>query len=109
MLNYAATQPWGDLYRSSLPVAGEDGTLSDRMKETPAAGRIFAKTGTIEHVVALSGYATTVRGVHLIFSILANNNNLHAQAADAVLDAIAIAMVEELGPAPVTKRKKGRK
>jgi D-alanyl-D-alanine carboxypeptidase/D-alanyl-D-alanine-endopeptidase (penicillin-binding protein 4) len=109
MLNYAATQPWGYLYRSSLPVAGEDGTLSDRMKDSPAAGHIFAKTGTIEHVVALSGYATTTRGVHLIFSILANNNDLHAQAADAVIDAIAVAMVEELGPAPVTKRKKGRK
>jgi serine-type D-Ala-D-Ala carboxypeptidase/endopeptidase (penicillin-binding protein 4) len=108
MLNYAATQPWGDLYRSSLPVAGEDGTLSDRMKDTPAAGHIFAKTGTIEHVVALSGYATTVRGAHLVFSILANNNDLHAQTADAVLDAIAVAMVEELGPAAVTKRKKGR-
>jgi D-alanyl-D-alanine carboxypeptidase/D-alanyl-D-alanine-endopeptidase (penicillin-binding protein 4) len=109
MLNYAATQPWGDLYRSSLPVAGEDGTLSDRMKDTPAAGRIFAKTGTIEHVVALSGYATTTRGAHLIFSILANNNDLHAQTADAVLDAIAVAMVEELGPAPVAGRKKGKK
>jgi D-alanyl-D-alanine carboxypeptidase/D-alanyl-D-alanine-endopeptidase (penicillin-binding protein 4) len=109
MLNYAATQPWGDLYRSSLPVAGEDGTLSDRMKNTPAAGRIFAKTGTIEHVVALSGYATTVRGAHLVFSILGNNDSLHAQTADTVLDAIAVAMVEELGPAPVTKRKKGKK
>jgi D-alanyl-D-alanine carboxypeptidase/D-alanyl-D-alanine-endopeptidase (penicillin-binding protein 4) len=109
MLNYAATQPWGDLYRSSLPVAGEDGTLSDRMKGTSAVGRIFAKTGTIEHVVALSGYATTVGGAHLVFSILGNNNSLHAQTADAVLDAIAVAMVEELGPAPVTKRKKRRK
>ena len=35
MLRYAAAQPWGELYRSSLPVAGEDGTLSDRMKNTP--------------------------------------------------------------------------
>ena len=60
MLRYAATQPWGELYRSTLPVAGEDGTLSDRMKNTPAAGRVFAKTGTIGHVNSLSGYATTV-------------------------------------------------
>ncbi len=106
LLNYAATQSWGEIYRSSLPVAGEDGTLSDRMKNTAAAGRIFAKTGTVEHVVALSGYATTTRGAHLIFSIFGNNNSLHAQTADAVLDAIAVAMIEELGSAPTKKRKK---
>ena len=56
-------------------------------------------------MVSLSGYATTARGARLIFSILGNNNNLHAQDADTVLDAIAVAMIEELGPAPVTKEK----
>jgi D-alanyl-D-alanine carboxypeptidase/D-alanyl-D-alanine-endopeptidase (penicillin-binding protein 4) len=106
MLNYAATQPWGEVYRTSLPIAGEDGTLSERMKNTAAEGHIFAKTGTVEHVVALSGYATTTRGAHLTFSILGNNNSLHAQTADTVLDAIAVAMIEELGPAPVKRRRK---
>ncbi len=106
LLNYAATQPWGETFRSSLPIAGEDGTLAERMKNTAAEDRIFAKTGTVEHVVALSGYATTTRGAHLIFSILGNNNSLHAQTADAVLDAVAVAMVEELGPPPMRKRKK---
>jgi D-alanyl-D-alanine carboxypeptidase/D-alanyl-D-alanine-endopeptidase (penicillin-binding protein 4) len=101
ILRYAATQPWGEVYRSSLPVAGEDGTLSDRMKNTAADGRIFAKTGTVEHVHTLSGYTTSVRGAHLIFSILENNDHLHAQGANAVIDAIAVAMVEELGPAAV--------
>src|SRR5579863_5768086 len=97
LLRYAATQPWGELYRSTLPVAGEDGTLSDRMKNTPATARVFAKTGTIGHGNALSGYATTLRGEHLLFSILGNNNNLHAQDANKVIDAICVAMVEELG------------
>ena len=106
MLRYAATQPWGELYRSSLPVAGEDGTLSDRMKNSPAAARVFAKTGTIGHGNALSGYATTIRGERLLFSILGNNNNLHAQDANKVIDAICVAMVEELGPAPQSKKRK---
>ncbi len=97
LLRYAETQPWGALYRSTLPQSAEDGTLSDRMKGTPAAGRIFAKTGTIGHGNTLSGYATTVRGEHLLFSILGNNNNLHAQDANRAIDAICIAMVEELG------------
>jgi D-alanyl-D-alanine carboxypeptidase/D-alanyl-D-alanine-endopeptidase (penicillin-binding protein 4) len=97
LLRYAASQPWGEMYRSTLPVAGEDGTLSDRMKNTPAAGRVFAKTGTIGHGNTLSGYATTVHGERLLFSILGNNNNLHAQDANKVIDAICEAMVEELG------------
>ena len=97
LLRYAAKQPWGELYRSTLPVAAEDGTLSDRMKNTPAAGRISAKTGTIGHGNALSGYATTVRGEQVLFSILGNNNNMHVQDANKVIDTICIAMVEELG------------
>ena len=106
LLRYASTQPWGDLYRSSLPIAAEDGTLSERMKDTPAAGRVFAKTGTIGHGNTLSGYANTVRGARLLFSILGNNNNMHAQDANKIIDAICVAMVEEIGPAPVVKRKK---
>jgi D-alanyl-D-alanine carboxypeptidase/D-alanyl-D-alanine-endopeptidase (penicillin-binding protein 4) len=97
-LRYAATQPWGELYRSTLPVAGEDGTLLERMKNSPAAMRVFAKTGTIGHGNALSGYATTVRGERLVFSILGNNNNMHAQDANKVIDSICVAMIEELGP-----------
>ena len=103
LLRYAATQPWGELYRSTLPVAGEDGTLLERMKNSPAAMRVFAKTGTIGHGNTLSGYATTVRGERLVFSILGNNNNLHAQDANKVIDSICVAMVEELGPAEKRK------
>jgi len=106
ILRYAATQPWAETYRSSLPVAGEDGTLSERMKNTPAAGRVYAKTGTIGRANSLSGYATTVGGEHLIFSIMGNNNNHHAQDTNKVIDAIAVAMTEELGATPPAKKKK---
>jgi D-alanyl-D-alanine carboxypeptidase/D-alanyl-D-alanine-endopeptidase (penicillin-binding protein 4) len=106
ILRYSAAQPWGELYRSSLPVAGQDGTLADRMKNTPAAGRVFAKTGTIGHTNAISGYTTTISGERLIFSAIGNSNNLHVQDANAVLDAIVVAMVEELGSAPLGNGKK---
>lgn len=104
LLHYASTQPWGELFRSTLPAAGEDGTLADRMKNTAAQGRIFAKTGTIGHGNTLSGYATTLHGEHLVFSILGNNNNLHAQDANRVIDTICLAMVEELGSASTRKK-----
>ncbi len=99
LLQYAARQPWGGLFRSTLPVAGEDGTLDERMANTPAAGRIQAKTGTLDHVNSLSGYATTARGAKLVFSMFGNNHTLRGKEATGVLDAMAVAMVEELGAA----------
>jgi len=105
ILAYAAKQPWGEVYRSSLPVAGEDGTLSDRMKNTAAADHVFAKTGTLEGASSLSGYAATTRGEHLIFSIFGNHTGMKSADAEAVLDSITVAMVEELGPEPPRKKK----
>ena len=97
LLQYAAAQPWGEVFRSTLAIAGEDGTLAERMKNTPAAGRIQAKTGSLDHVNSLSGYAATARGAKLVFSIFGNNHNLRGRDSTAVADAICIAMIEELG------------
>jgi hypothetical protein len=55
----------------------------------------------------MSGYATTLHGEHLVFSIFGNNNPEHGHDATAALDSIGIAMVETLGaPAPVHPKKK---
>ena len=59
-------------YRDSLPIAGVDGTLKARMKNTAAAGNVRAKTGTLRWANSLSGYVTTVAGEHLAFSIMLN-------------------------------------
>lgn len=104
LLAWIAQQPWADAFRTTLPVAGEDGTLEDRMKDTPAAQHIWAKTGSLDHVNALSGYATTKHGEKLIFSMFGNNNAQRGRAATAVLDAICTAMIEELGALPAKKR-----
>jgi D-alanyl-D-alanine carboxypeptidase/D-alanyl-D-alanine-endopeptidase (penicillin-binding protein 4) len=100
LLTWTTQQPWADAFRATLPIAGEDGTLADRMKNTPAADHIWAKTGSLDHINALSGYATTARGARLIFSMFGNNNALRGRAATAVLDAICIAMIEELKTPP---------
>jgi len=42
-------------FLASLPVAGADGTLNERMKEPPLTGKIHAKTGSVTHVRTLSG------------------------------------------------------
>jgi serine-type D-Ala-D-Ala carboxypeptidase/endopeptidase (penicillin-binding protein 4) len=105
LLRWVSQQPWSDIYRASLPIAGEDGTLSDRMLNTPAAGHVWAKTGTLGHVDALSGYATSARGEHLIFSFFGNNHMMKSKPAEDVLDAITVAMVKDLGAA----RRNGKK
>jgi len=57
-------------FKASLPIAGRDGTLTNRMKDTPAAGKLRAKTGTLRGVSTLSGYTTTDDGEPLVFSMM---------------------------------------
>ena len=59
-------------FYSSLPVAGVDGTLSDRMRNTEAEKNIHAKTGTINSVSALTGYAVSRDNELLIFYMVMN-------------------------------------
>jgi D-alanyl-D-alanine carboxypeptidase/D-alanyl-D-alanine-endopeptidase (penicillin-binding protein 4) len=95
LLKYAEGQTWFAPYYASLPVAGIDGSLQDRMKGTVAAGRIHAKTGSVEHVRTLSGFAETPGGRRLIFSFLGNNQGgKNHEAADA-LNGLCVAMIEE--------------
>lgn len=105
LLQYAAQQSWAEAFRDGLPLAGVDGTLTERMKETRAAGRIRAKTGTLGNVNALSGYAETIHGTRLIFSMFGNSHGLRGRDATGVLDALAVAMVEELGAPPRKRRR----
>lgn len=64
--------------RASLPIAGRDGTLADRMKAPPAQGRCRAKTGSnfssrrAEQASVLSGYCPTRSGHLVAFSLMMN-------------------------------------
>ena len=73
LLRWTARQPWGGAYRASLPIGGVDGTLRRRFAGTPLAGRIFAKTGTLNATNALSGWLIAASGRELTFSIIAND------------------------------------
>jgi len=95
LLAYAQRQEWFPAFLASLPVAGEDGTLNERMKEPPLAKKIHAKTGSVTHVRALSGYAETPGGRKLIFSFLSNNQGGKNHEVHAAIDGMCLAMVEE--------------
>ncbi len=95
LLRYCHQQPWGQLYQDTLPVAGVDGSLSERFRNTPAAGRVRAKTGSLLHVYSLSGYATTQSGERIAFSVMTNNNNLPTRKVLDTIDRIVERMVED--------------
>ncbi len=97
LLRYAVSQPWGTSFRDTLPVAGVDGSLSDRFRNIDAQGRVYAKTGSLGGVKTLSGYATTDRGEQVAFSILSNNFNLPTKRVTDAIDDIVGAIVHE-GP-----------
>jgi len=93
LLTYASHQPWGAAWRQTLPVAGVDGTLSDRFRTSPLKGRLWAKTGTLNEANALSGYLTGASGKTLAFSIMVNGHrpgsNNELAAIDRIAEAIA--------------------
>jgi D-alanyl-D-alanine carboxypeptidase/D-alanyl-D-alanine-endopeptidase (penicillin-binding protein 4) len=95
LLAYAQKQSWFPAYLASLPVAGEDGTLNERMKAPPLEGKIHAKTGSVTHVRTLSGYAETPGGRKLIFAFLSNNQGGKNHEVHEAIDGLCLAMVEE--------------
>ena len=86
LLTYAARQPWGAEWKATLPIAGVDGTLGGRFfKNSLLTGKLFAKTGTLNEVNALSGYLTAASGKTVVFSILVNG---HLPGSEAEIHAI---------------------
>lgn len=75
-----------------LPVSGRDGTLARRFVNTPVAGRLRAKTGSLDGVAALAGYADTTAGATLSFSYIINGLPRGASGR-ALQDAVAAALV----------------
>ncbi len=78
LLIAARHQPWFATWYNALPIAGDPdrmvgGTLSNRMRNTPAADNMHAKTGSMTSVSALSGYVTDGAGDPLVFSMISNN------------------------------------
>lgn len=84
----------GNAFREALPIAGVDGTLSNRMKDTAAMGNLRAKTGTLTGVSCLSGYVHTRDGEPLVFSIMMNNFVGPASIARRTQNEIGVLLAE---------------
>ena len=95
LLKYCQQQSWGPSYEDTLPVAAVDGSLAERFRNTPAAGQVRAKTGSLSHVYSLAGYATTQSGDHLAFSVMTNNNTMPTKKALDTIDRVVVRLVQD--------------
>ena len=85
-----ASFAFGAEYAAALPIAGRDGTLKSRAAD--AIDRARAKTGMINGVASLSGYARMSDGREVVFSILNNDSPAGDMAAVAANDAFIEAL-----------------
>src|SRR5437660_1878583 len=67
LLEYASRQTWGSDFRETLPLAGVDGSLAERLRGTIAQGRVYGKTGALGGVKTLRMHVTTNRGEQISF------------------------------------------
>lgn len=98
--------PHREVWLDSLPIGGEDGTLASRFKSW-TGGRVRAKTGTLTHVTALSGYVDFPNGPNpgaapIAFSIMVNNANSSAAGSRAFIDGLIQALAGLPQPAPAS-------
>jgi D-alanyl-D-alanine carboxypeptidase/D-alanyl-D-alanine-endopeptidase (penicillin-binding protein 4) len=71
---------------AGLPVGGQDGTLSLRMRGTALSRHVQAKTGTLNHVRALSGFVERQDGERLVFSIIVNHYTAPGSEIDGIVE-----------------------
>ncbi|HYZ83939.1 MAG TPA: D-alanyl-D-alanine carboxypeptidase/D-alanyl-D-alanine-endopeptidase [Bryobacteraceae bacterium] len=94
LLRYLWSKFDHDLVLNMLPVGGRDGTLRNRFESREGAENIRAKTGSLSHVAALSGFALRKKGGVYAFSIMVNNFGGPSADTRTVVDNIALALVE---------------
>jgi D-alanyl-D-alanine carboxypeptidase/D-alanyl-D-alanine-endopeptidase (penicillin-binding protein 4) len=92
LLQYMAGTPLREQWLGLLPIGGVDGSLRLRFRAVRLHGEIHAKTGSLTHTSALSGYAVREDGSMLAFSILVNNYGAPSSVIRDLIDKIAAAL-----------------
>ncbi len=77
-----------DWFVDALPVSGRTGTMRYRLSEGGLAGRVVAKTGTLDSVGSLSGYVKSSSGRTIAFSIMANHHTCSSATVRASINEI---------------------
>lgn len=90
LLTYISKSDLYPLIYESLPIAGVDGTLARRMRKTKAENNVRAKTGYIEGVRSMCGYANTADNEPIAFAIIVNNYLVPYALADNLQDLVLL-------------------
>ncbi len=93
LLVYMNQSPHREEWFNLLPIGGEDGTLGSRFAGHPEARAIRAKTGTLDRVKAISGYADTSAYGRVAFSLLVNNFEEPGPAVSKTIDELVLALL----------------
>ena len=95
LLTYVWMDPkHADVYRAAMPLFGVNGNVANRLKDTPASGRVWAKTGSMSQVRSLSGYLETLEGEPLVFAFLVNGFRVPSREIDAAMDKALMRLVQ---------------
>jgi D-alanyl-D-alanine carboxypeptidase/D-alanyl-D-alanine-endopeptidase (penicillin-binding protein 4) len=94
LLVYMNQSPHREEWFNLLPIGGEDGTLGSRFEGHPEARAIHAKTGTLDHVKAISGYADTSAYGRVAFSLLVNNFEEPGPAVRKTIDELVLSLLQ---------------
>jgi D-alanyl-D-alanine carboxypeptidase/D-alanyl-D-alanine-endopeptidase (penicillin-binding protein 4) len=97
LLTYMSRHRYAQIFYNALPITGVDGTLRGRMKGTPAAGNLRAKTGTLSNVSSVSGYVTTAAGERLVFSMMVNHYTDERVPRTNLIDQIGVLLASFAG------------
>lgn len=90
LLKYMYNSNYFSAFINSLPIAGIDGTLGNRMKNTRAKGLVRAKTGYIRSARSLSGFTVTGDNEPIVFSMICNNFNVPVKLAENIQDLVCL-------------------
>lgn len=94
LLDYMYKGEFRDIWLELFPISGVDGTLKNRLKNGSAYQKVFAKTGTISNVRALSGYFKANSGKIFVFSFLVNSHLRKNSEADKITDSALEYLIE---------------
>ena len=97
LLTFMSRHTHAGVFRDALPIAGVDGTLRNRLKNTAAENNLRAKTGSLSSAASLGGYVTTATGERLVFSIMVNNYPRDVEPRTSCIDPIAVLLASFTG------------